>query len=303
MMRIDAHQHFWQYTTAEYGWIDDSMSVLWRDFLPSDSEPELASIGVDACVAVQTRQTLAETSWLLSLADARSSIAGVVGWVDLQAGAGRVREQVQSFGGSPKLVGIRHIVQAEPDERFLVRPQVLDGLSALAELGLAFDLLIYPRHLAVAAECVARFPKQRFVLDHLGKPHIRAGEIDSWERDIRALARHSNVCAKLSGLVTEADWHNWTDAQLRPYLDIAFDAFGYQRLMIGSDWPVCLVAAPYARTMRVVLEYLSSRPAHEREAVVGGNAQRFWRLKGDHTEDSRAASAAAARPGGVQPRH
>ena len=301
MMRIDAHQHFWRYNTREYDWIDDSMSALRRDFLPSDSGRELASIGFNACVAIQTRQTLEETSWLLSLADAGPSIAGVVGWVDLQVGSSRVREQIESFGGSSKLVGVRHIVQAEPDERFLVRPQVLDGLSVLAEYGLAFDLLVYPRHLPVAAECVARFPEQRFVLDHLGKPRIRAGEIDVWERDIRGLARHSNVFAKLSGLVTEADWQNWTDAQFRPYLAVAFDAFGWQRLMIGSDWPVCLVAAPYRRTMRVVLEYLTSRPAHEQEAVLGGNAQRFWRLKGDHTEDSRVASA-AARAGSLRSR-
>ena len=301
MMRIDAHQHFWRYNSREYDWIDDSMSALRRDFLPSDSAPELESIGFDACVAIQARQTLEETSWLLSLADTGPSIAGVVGWVDLQAGSRRVREQIESLRGSSKLVGVRHIAQAEPDERFLVRPQVLDGLSVLAECGLAFDLLVYPRHLPVAAECVARFPEQRFVLDHLAKPRIRAGEIDVWERDVRRLARYSNVFAKLSGLVTEADWQNWTDAQLRPYLEVAFDAFGWQRLMIGSDWPVCLVAAPYGRTMRLVLEYLASRPAHEQEAVLGGNAQRFWRLKGDHTEDSRVASA-AARPGSLRPR-
>ena len=301
MMRIDAHQHFWRYNSREYDWIDDSMSALRRDFLPSDSAPELESIGFDACVAIQARQTLEETSWLLSLADTGPSIAGVVGWVDLQAGSRRVREQIESLRGSSKLVGVRHIVQTEPDERFLVRPQVLDGLSVLAEYGLAFDLLVYPRHLPVAAECVARFPEQRFVLDHLGKPRIRAGEIDVWERDIRGLARHSNVFAKLSGLVTEADWQNWTDAQFRAYLEVAFDAFGWQRLMIGSDWPVCLVAAPYRRTMRVVLEHLTSRPAHEQEAVLGGNAQRFWRLKGDHTEDSRVASA-AARAGSLRSR-
>ena len=301
MIRIDAHQHFWRYHAAEYDWIDDSMAALRRDFLPPDSRRELESIGFDACVAVQACQTLEETSWLLSLADAAPSIAGVVGWVDLQAGSSRVREQIESLGGSSKLVGVRHLVQAEPDERFLVRPQVLDGLSVLAEYGLSFDLLVYPRHLPVAADCVSRFPGQRFVLDHLAKPRIRAGDIDAWAHDLRALARHSNVFAKLSGLVTEADWHNWTDVQLGPYLEVAFDAFGWQRLMIGSDWPVCLVAAPYGRTMRVVLEYVASRPAHEREAVLGGNAQRFWRLKSDHTDDSRIASA-AARPGSVRPR-
>jgi len=290
-MRIDAHQHFWRYDTGQYGWIDDSMAALRRDFLPPDSAREMEAVRFDACVAVQARQTLDETRWLLALAGAHPSIAGVVGWVDLQAGADGVRGQLASFASHPKLVGIRHIVQAEPDERFLLRPQVLEGLAVLAEFDLAFDLLIYRRHLAAAAECVARCPGQRFVLDHLAKPDIRGREIHDWERDLRALARHGNVLAKLSGLVTEADWKSWTPADIRPYLDVAFDAFGWERLMIGSDWPVCLVAGSYSRTMRVVLDYISDRGADEQEAVLSGNARRFWRLKGDHTHDRGSAAA------------
>jgi L-fucono-1,5-lactonase len=284
-MRIDAHQHFWRYTAEEYGWIDESMAALRRDFLPPQSAREMSAIGVDACVAVQARQTLEETRSLLALADAHASIAGVVGWVDLQAGADRTRAQLTSFAAHPKFVGLRHIVQAEPDDRFLIRPQVLEGLAVVGEFGLAFDLLIYRRHLAVAADCVARFPGQRFVLDHLAKPNIRDGDIDAWEHDLRALAARPNVLAKLSGLITEADWTRWTPDDIRPYLDVAFDAFGWQRLMIGSDWPVCLVAGSYSQTMHVVIDYIASRPAREQEAILGGNAQRFWRLKGEDDRD------------------
>ena len=302
-MRIDAHQHFWRYNAEEYGWIDDSMTVLRRDFLPPDSAPGMNAVAVDACVAVQTRQTLEETRWLLALADVYPWIAGVVGWVDLQAGGDEVRAQLASFGhgagllSDTKLVGIRHFAQAEPDDRFLVRPQVLEGLSVLAESGLAFDLLIYRRHLPVAAECVARCPQHRFVLDHLAKPNVRGREIDAWARDLHALARHPNVFAKLSGLVTEADWRGWTSEHIRPYLDVAFEAFGWQRLMIGSDWPVCLVAGDYSRAMHVVFDYIAPRPAHEQDAILGGNAARFWRLKSDEVDDGRGTRAGALRGG------
>jgi L-fuconolactonase len=278
-MRVDAHQHFWMYDAREYEWIDDSMRALRRDFLPAESARVMAGVGFDACVAVQARQTLEETRWLLALADANPSIVGVVGWIDLQAGAESVRAQLNEFAEHPRLVGIRHIAQSEPDDRFLLRSQVIEGIGILAEFGLAFDILIYRRHLAVAAEFVARFPQHRFVLDHLAKPNILYGQIDDWERDIRRLAAYSNVFGKLSGLVTEADWARWTATDIRPYLDVAFDAFGWQRLMIGSDWPVCTVASDYGRTMRVVVEYISARPAHEQDAILGGNAQRFWNLR------------------------
>lgn len=255
------------------------MAILRRDFLPDESLQTMEQSGVDACVAVQARQSLDETRWLIGLADAHPSIAGVVGWIDLQAGAANVRRQLDAFSGQAKLVGIRHIVQAEPDDRFLLQPKVLEGLSVLGEYQLPYDILIYRRQLETAAECVARCPAVRFVLDHLAKPNIRGGEIDEWERGIRALARHPNVHAKLSGLVTEADWEQWAAEQIWPYLDVAFDAFGWERLMIGSDWPVCLVAGSYSRTMQVVLDYVAARPLHEGEAILGGNAERFWRLK------------------------
>lgn len=272
--RLDAHQHFWRYNAAEYGWIDDAMAALRRDFLPDEAQQTMAGVGFDAGIAVQARQTLDETRWLLALADSHSSIAGVVGWVDLQAED--ARRQLATFAYHPKLVGIRHIVQSEPDDRFMLRPEFGRGLALLEEFRLAYDILVYSRHLAVAAELAARFPRQRFVLDHLGKPDIRHAEGRQWERDIRALATHSNVSAKLSGLVTEADWTTWTPGDIQWYLDVAFDCFGAERLMIGSDWPVCTVAASYARTMTLVIDYLEDRPAYERDAVLGGNAQRFY---------------------------
>ncbi len=276
-MRIDAHQHFWRYDADEYGWIDDGMAVLKRDFLPGDAERAMSAAGFDAGVAVQASQTLDETRRLLAWADAHASIAAVVGWVDLQADD--AHEQLSRVASHPKLVGIRHIVQDEPDDRFLLRPAFCRGVGLLGEFDLAYDLLVHTRHLPAATELVMRFPTQRFVLDHLGKPGIRRGELQPWARDLKRLAAHPNVCAKLSGLVTEADWNEWQPAQLAPYLAVAFECFGPGRLMIGSDWPVCTVAADYARTMAVVTDYLRDRPAAERDAVLGRNARAFYRWK------------------------
>jgi L-fuconolactonase len=227
-------------------------------------------------VAVQARQTVEETRWLLELADRHVFIAGVVGWIDLRAPD--LRAQLEPFAGRPKLVGLRHIVQAEPDDRFLLRPEFLRGVAALRDLGLAYDILIYPRHLPGAVEFAQRLEGHRLVLDHLAKPDIRRAEIQEWRRDLRALSACGHVMAKLSGLVTEADWRGWTPDGMRPYLDVAFECFGWERLMIGSDWPVCTVAADYGRTMRVVTDYMRGRPSHEQDAVLGGNAARLWRL-------------------------
>ena len=277
-MRIDAHQHFWSYNPDEYGWIDDSIAGLRRDFLPEDLKPELERCGFTGAVAVQARQSLEETQWLLELAASAPFIVGVVGWVDLRSP--QVRSQLKSFAGNPKLVGIRHIVQSEPDDGFLLQPDFLRGISVLADFDLAYDILIYPRHLAVAAEFARRFPGQRFVLDHMAKPSIKSGEIHSWAQGIRELGAQENVFCKLSGLVTEADWQHWKAEQIRPYLDIAFEHFGPDRLMIGSDWPVCTVAASYGQVIEVVEDYLTQHTADVREALLGRNAARFWRLGG-----------------------
>lgn len=276
-MRIDAHQHFWIYHSDEYGWIDDSMSMLRRNFLPEDLAPELERNDVQGSVAVQARQSLEETRWLLELAQHNANILGVVGWVDLRSPD--VREQLSRFAKDPKLVGIRHIVQSEPDDRFLLRPDFLRGVSMLEEFDLAYDILIYQRHLPVASEFVERFPRQRFVLDHLAKPPIKVGKIEPWASGIRRLAKFQNVFCKLSGLVTEADWHRWSAEQITPYLDVAFESFGADRLMIGSDWPVCLAAASYKGAMDVVRNYFARFAPEVRNAVTGGNAQRFWKLR------------------------
>jgi L-fuconolactonase len=274
--RIDAHQHFWRYRPVDYDWIDESMAALRRDFLPADAAREMAAIGFDGCVAVQARQTIDETRWLLTLADAHPFIVGVVGWVDLQASD--VGRQLEEVARHPRLVGVRHVVQSEPDDRFLLRPSFCAGLALLESFGLAYDLLVYSRQLPAAIELVDRFPAQRFVLDHLGKPDIRGGGFEVWERGVRALASRPHVWAKLSGLITEADWVRWTPDDLWPYVDVALDAFGPARLMIGSDWPVCTVAGSYRRAMSVVIDYLERRQPAERDGVLGGNAQRFWRL-------------------------
>lgn len=275
-MHIDAHQHFWIYDRREYGWIDEAMASIRRDFLPGDLKPELVSSGFQGSVVVQARQTLEETRWLLELAENNPFILGVVGWVDLRSP--RLRAELESFAGNTKLVGIRHIVQSEPDD-FLLQPDFLRGISLLEEFDLAYDILIHTKHLPVAAEFVERFPQQRFVLDHLAKPPIKSGAVDVWARGMRKLASFPNVHAKVSGLVTEADWSAWKPEDIRPYLDVAFECFGPRRLMIGSDWPVCKVAASYTQIVTLVKDYLSGYAAEEREAVLGGNAAKFWRLK------------------------
>ncbi len=275
-MRIDAHQHFWMYDSEEYRWIDDSMRAIRRDFLPTDLAPELAQNGFAGSVAVQARQTLQETRWLLSLADQNPKIVGVVGWVDLCSPD--VTSQLKEFSINPKFVGVRHVVQSEPDDRFLMRQDFMRGIAALEEFDLAYDILIYEKHLSVAAEFVEKFPRQRFVLDHMAKPAIKSGKIEPWATGIRRLANFPNVLCKLSGLVTEADWKIWRPEQIVPYLDIASEAFGPERLMIGSDWPVCLVAASYTGAMNLVKHWLQQFLPEVRDLIVGRNAQRFWKL-------------------------
>jgi L-fuconolactonase len=275
MIRVDAHQHFWRYDPAEYGWIDGSMFPLKRDFLPADAMGEMGAAGFDAAVAVQARQTIEETRWLLALADAHPFIVGVVGWVDLQSPF--VDAELAALAAHPKLVGIRHIVQSESHD-FLSRPAFRRGVARLAQHGLAYDILIHPHHLPEAVRFAEAFPAQRFVLDHLAKPEIGKGAIDPWRGDIERLAACPNVCAKLSGLVTEADWQRWTADEIRPYIDVAFECFGAARLMIGSDWPVCTLAGRYADVVGVVVDYVARASADERALVLGGTALRFWNL-------------------------
>lgn len=275
-MKIDAHQHFWIYNSKEFAWIDDSMAVIQRNFLPQDLQPELNANSFGGSIVVQTRQTLEETHWLLQLAEHNPSILGVVGWADLRSSD--LPPQLKTLARNPKLVGLRHVVQSEPDDRFLLQPNFLRGISTLEEFDLAYDILIYPKHLPVAVDFVQRFPRQRFVLDHLAKPPIKNRELDSWAKGIRALAASSNVFCKVSGLVTEADWQHWKPSNITPYLDVAFESFGPERLMIGSDWPVCLVAASYTRVTKIVADYIRPLSPESQAAVMGGNAARFYRI-------------------------
>ena len=279
-MNIDSHQHFWRYSAAEYPWIGAGMERLARDYLPVNLEAVAAAVGISGTVAVQARQTLEETRWLLDLAEHHPLIRGVVGWVDLRSPevAGELRE----FSSRPAFVGVRHVVQDEPDPRFLLGEEFVAGLRHLAPLGLTYDLLLYPQQLPAAVELVASLPEQPFVLDHLAKPRIAAwtarSDMASWRRDIEALARHKNVCCKLSGLVTETAWGQWRPADFKPYLDIALMAFGPDRLMFGSDWPVCLLSGDYAEVAGIIRDLCGQLSPDEQAAIWGGTARRFYGL-------------------------
>ncbi len=275
MRTIDSHQHFWSYDPNQYPWIQ-AESPIQRSFLPQDLEPLLRETRIDGCVAVQARQTVEETRWLLELARQYPFIAGVVGWVDLRSP--EVAAQIDQFHADEKLVGIRHVVQDEPDDRFILREAFCRGISALKEFDLAYDLLIFPNQLPAAIELVRRFPEQRFVLDHLAKPQIKQQQMEPWRGRIRELAQAPNVFCKISGMVTEARWGGWQPSDFQPYLDEVWNSFGADRLMIGSDWPVCLLSADYQRTMGIVHSFLQQFAEEEREKVLGANAIRFYRL-------------------------
>ena len=269
-MVIDAHHHFWRYDPAEYGWISDAMSVLRRDYLPDDLRRETAAAGVDGVVSVQARQTVDETRWLLELAAQNDFIRGVVGWVPLASD--RVADDLDRFADRPKLKAVRHVLQDEADDDYMLRPDFDRGVGLLAGLGLRYDILIYERHLPQAIRLVDRHPTVTFVLDHVAKPRIRDDVISPWRERMIELAKRPNVYCKLSGIATEADHRAWTTKQLRPYMDVALEAFGPRRLMFGSDWPVCLLAVGYHRWVELVREFVSPLSDAERRRVMGETA-------------------------------
>ena len=273
-MKIDAHQHFWCYNESDYSWINDQMKVLQRDYLPDNLLPELKNIGFEGSIAVQARQSLEETMWLLELADKYDFIKGVVGWVDLCSG--EIENQLEEFSKNPKLVGVRHVIHDEPDNYFMASDNFQYGISLLGKYGLTYDLLVFPKHLQLAAELVSHFPDQKFVLDHIAKPLIKDHVKSPWNKDIIKLAQNSNVYSKLSGMVTEADWKNWRASDFQYYLDTAFDAFGENRLMIGSDWPVCNVAGNYREIMNIVIEYFSNIDNEILNKILGENCMHFY---------------------------
>lgn len=276
-MRIDAHQHFWKYTPAEYDWISDNMAALRRDFLPQELQPLLAGEGFAGSIAVQARQSLEETRWLLELAAHNDVVQGVVGWVNLRSSD--LAAQLHQFAQNPKLVGVRHVVQDEPDDDFMLGSEFRRGIRRLRDYDLAYDILIYPQQLPAAIQLVRDFPEQRFVVDHIAKPRIAEGRIEPWNHNIRELAKSSNVFCKLSGMVTEARWHDWKPEDFRPYLDVVLDTFTPGRLMVGSDWPVCTVSASYSRTIELVRDYIGTLTSAEQDSILGENCARFYRIR------------------------
>jgi len=275
-MRVDAHHHLWRYTPEEYGWIDDTMQALRRDFMPEDLEREALAAGVEATVAVQARQTVAETAWLLQLAAQNELIRGVVGWLPIAADD--FPSALERFDAGPLLKGLRHVVQGEP-AGFLDGAEFNRGIAALRGTGLVYDVLIFARQLAEATRFVDRHPQQQFVLDHIAKPEIAAGELEIWSKGIRELARRENVVCKVSGMVTEADWSQWSPASLKPYFDTVLEAFGPARLMAGSDWPVLTVACTYPRWWQTIAEWIAPLSATEREEIESGTAIRTYKLQ------------------------
>jgi L-fuconolactonase len=273
-MRIDAHQHFWRYNPARDTWITDEMAVLKKDFLPQQLAHELAANGIQGSIAVQADQSEAETLFLLDLAGKHETIQGVVGWVNLCAD--NVAERLQAFSKWPKLCGFRHILQSEPDERFMLRPEFLRGIECLGDFGFTYDILVYAWQLPAVIELAAKFPDQLFVIDHIAKPSIKERRYLPWAQYLRTLAENKNVYCKVSGLVTEADWQHWTEQDFKPFLDLVFEVFGAGRLMFGSDWPVCLVAAGYSQVVQLIAGYTEHLPAADREKIFGSNAASFY---------------------------
>jgi L-fuconolactonase len=275
-MRIDAHQHFWKFDPVRDAWITDAMRGIQRDFLPKDLEPILKANAMAGCVAVQADQSETETLFLLELAAQHDFMKGVVGWVDLCSAT--VEERLQFFTSHKNLKGLRHIVQAEPDDDFMLRSDFQRGISMLKKYGFTYDILIYPKQLSAALKLVQQFPDQPFVIDHMAKPFIHESRLDNWQKQLSAFKTCAHVYGKLSGMVTEAKWNQWKYDDFLPYLDIAMETFGASRLMYGSDWPVCLVSASYTAQLNIVQQYISKLTTSEQAAIMGGNAIQFYKL-------------------------
>lgn len=276
-MTIDSHVHFWKYNKQDYPWIDKNMKSLQKNYLPQDLESTLSRNHVDGCVAIQANTTEVETRFLAELANTHPFIKGVVGWTDLQAVD--AEKKLSELSEYPAVKGIRHVVQSEPDD-FLYGEGFRRGIALLASFGFTYDILIYPRQLPAAIALVDSFPQQPFVLDHAAKPQISKKEIEGWKRDITELARFPNITCKLSGLITEAKWKEWSPAAFYPYLDVLFETFGPGRLMFGSDWPVMLLSGIYVQWKSLLEKYMESFTDEDREAVFGGNAVQAYGLAG-----------------------
>jgi len=275
-MRIDAHQHFWKYNEDRDTWITDDMEVIRRNFLPEDLRPILSENKIDGSIIVQSDQSKEENIFQLANALQHDFVKGVVGWVDLQAE--NLRENLEYYKEFKKLKGFRHVLQGERQRDFMLRPNFKRGIGKLREFGYTYDILIFPDQLAYTIEFVKAFPDQPFVLDHIAKPYIKDKKIENWKKDIETLAAFENVYCKVSGMVTEAHWKDWTKEDFLPYLDVISESFGATRLMYGSDWPVCLVAASYQQVFELANNYFSTFSSHEQELIFGNNAIRFYNL-------------------------
>ena len=276
-MKIDSHQHFWKYNPVKDAWINEEMEVIRRDFLPADLKPLLFENQFAGCVAVQADQSDEETRFLLDLSKENDFIKGVVGWVDLCAE--NIEEHLEEYSNYEKLKGFRHIVQAEADIDFMLKESFQNGISKLAKYNFTYDILIFPKHLENAAKLVAKFPEQKFVIDHLAKPDFKNKQFTEWEKGIRTIAKFPNVLCKISGLVTEADWNNWNETDFIYCLDVITEVFGIDRLMFGSDWPVCLLAASYSASCDITEHYFSKFSKVDQDKFWSGNATHFYQLE------------------------
>ena len=274
-MRIDSHQHFWKFDPVRHAWIDSSMQNIAKDFLPKDLKPLLESNLMDGCIAVQADQSETETEFLLKLAEENSFIKGVVGWVDLSAED--ISQRLEVFSKNTLFKGVRHVLQAEK-EGFMLQDPFLRGISELKNFNLTYDILIYPKQLEEARVLIEKNPDQPFVLDHLAKPYIKQQKIKNWASDIKELAKYKNVYCKLSGMVTEADWNHWQFENFKKYLSVAFDTFGSDRLMFGSDWPVCLLAGSYEHVVKIIDLFIENLEQEEKNNIIGRNACNFYNL-------------------------
>lgn len=275
-LRIDSHQHFWNYDHKKHVWMNDDMTVLKTDYLPHDLEPFLKLCDLDGCIAVQANQAEIENDFLLSLSNQYDFIKGIVGWVDLQAD--NVADRLEYYQDFSKMKGFRHIIQDEQDMNFMLRPAFMKGVSMLKQFGFTYDILIFAAHLPNTLSFIKAFPDQPFVIDHIAKPNIKMGEIETWEKYMKEISSYENIYCKISGMVTEADWKKWKKENFTKYLDVVVEAFGIDRIMYGSDWPVCTLAASYQQQFNIVKEYFANFSKTEQESFFGVNATNFYQL-------------------------
>ena len=275
-MVIDSHQHFWKYEPVKHSWIDDDMSVIRRDFLPSDLAKVYQENSIDGCVAVQADQTQEETDFLIDLASINNFIKGIVGWVDLRAE--NIENVLEKYSTDKIVKGFRHVVQGEADHNFLLRPNFSRGISLLEKHNFTYDILVFPHQLGSVLEFVKKFPHQKFVIDHIAKPYIKDGYFEGWATMMTAIGKHENVSCKMSGMVTEADFNIWTPEQIHPYMDTVLEAFGSKRILFGSDWPVCLVAGNYSKIKKLTTDFISQLSKIEQNSIMGNNAIEFYNL-------------------------